>query len=87
MVKNDGGRAGKKGEIAASNLGKMAPCGYKSDVARKIVLSPWLMLGATGALFLVVALGVDLRPVVDENFFFAASDPAFQQAKKIATDV
>jgi predicted RND superfamily exporter protein len=42
------------------------------------------MLGATGVLFLVVALGVDLRPVVDENFFFAASDPAFRQAEKIA---
>src|SRR5256714_13228372 len=41
------------------------------------------MLGATGVLFLVVALCVDLRPVVDENFFFAATDPALRQAKKI----
>ena len=56
-------------------------------MATKIVRSPWLMLGATGVLFLVVALGVDLRPVVDENFFFAASDPAFRQAKKIEGDL
>src|SRR3954466_4201712 len=52
-------------------------------MARKIVRSPWLMVGVTGVLFLVVAFCVDLRPVVDENFFFAASDPAFRQAKKV----
>jgi predicted RND superfamily exporter protein len=55
----------------------------KAVMAGKIVRSPWLMVGATGVLFLVVAFCVDLRPVVDENFFFAASDPAFRQAKKI----
>jgi hypothetical protein len=57
--------------------------GKKAVMAGKIVRSPWLMVAATGVLFLVVAFCVDLRPVVDENFFFAASDPAFKRAKKI----
>ncbi|MEY2608932.1 MAG: uncharacterized protein QOH31_6829, partial [Verrucomicrobiota bacterium] len=31
----------------------------------------------------LVAALVDLKPVVDENFFFSTSDPQFQQSKKI----
>ena len=43
----------------------------------------WQMLALTGALFVVVAVFVDLKPHVDENFFFAATDPAFGQEKKV----
>ena len=43
----------------------------------------WEMLAVTAALFVLVAAVVDLRPVVEENFFFAAADPAFGQEKKV----
>src|SRR6266566_841276 len=45
--------------------------------------SYWLMLAITGVLFALVATFVDLRPVVDENFFFSTNDPGVQQTKKI----
>src|SRR5438067_13197749 len=45
--------------------------------------SHWEMLAVTTVLFVVVALVVDLRPVVDENFFFSTSDPGVRQTKKI----
>ena len=41
------------------------------------------MLAITIVLFVLVAVFVDLKPVVDENFFFSTSDPGFQQSKKI----
>src|SRR6184192_2904667 len=43
----------------------------------------WWMLALTVALFVLVAALVDLKPVVDENFFFSTSDPEFRQSKKI----
>jgi len=43
----------------------------------------WVMLVIVGVLFALVATFVDLRPVVDENFFFSTSDPGIQQMKKI----
>src|SRR5438270_1392788 len=43
----------------------------------------WEMLAVTGVLFVLVVVFVDLKPVVEENFFFATSDPAFGQSKKI----
>ena len=43
----------------------------------------WVMLAIAGVLFALVATFVDLRPVVDENFFFSTSDPGIQQTKKI----
>src|SRR5436305_995918 len=43
----------------------------------------WQMVAATIALFILVAVCVDLRPQVEENFFFAATDPAFGQEKKV----
>src|ERR1041385_8398074 len=43
----------------------------------------WVMLAITILLFVLVALFVDLKPVVDENFFFSTSDPQFRQSKKI----
>jgi predicted RND superfamily exporter protein len=43
----------------------------------------WLVLLVTAVLFGLVAALVDLKPVVDENFFFSNSDPQFQQSKKI----
>src|SRR6266536_1075071 len=43
----------------------------------------WWMLALTVALFVLVATLVDLKPVVDENFFFSTSDPQFRQSKKI----
>src|SRR5438552_15822883 len=45
--------------------------------------SPWLMLIITGALFVLVATLVDLKPVVDQNFFFSTNDPGILQTKKI----
>src|SRR5437667_4738711 len=43
----------------------------------------WWMLAVTVVLLGLVAILVDLKPVVDENFFFSTSDPQFQQSKKI----
>jgi len=43
----------------------------------------WLMLGLTAVLLVLVATFVDLKPVVDENFFFSTSDPGYRQSKKI----
>lgn len=43
----------------------------------------WVMLVIAGVLFALVATFVDLRPVVDENFFFSTSDPGVQQSKKV----
>jgi uncharacterized protein len=43
----------------------------------------WLMLVITGVLLFLVATFVDLSPVVDQNFFFSASDPGIQQTNKI----
>jgi len=43
----------------------------------------WEMLAVTGVLFVLVAVFVDLKPVVEENFFFSTSDPGFGQSKKI----
>ncbi len=43
----------------------------------------WEMLAITAVLFVLVAVFVDLKPVVDENFFFSTSDPGFGQSKKI----
>lgn len=54
-------------------------------LARKLAASgmPWVMLAITAALFLVVATLVDLRPVVDEHFFFSTRDSAFQQSATV----
>jgi predicted RND superfamily exporter protein len=41
------------------------------------------MLVITSILFVLVATLVDLKPVVDENFFFSTSDPGILQTKKI----
>ena len=41
------------------------------------------MLAVTVGLFGLVAAFVDLKPVVEENFFFSTSDPGFGQSKKI----
>jgi len=41
------------------------------------------MLAIAGVLFWLVAAFVDLRAVVDENFFFSTSDPGIQQTNKI----
>src|SRR5689334_15028535 len=47
------------------------------------LVAQWLVLLATVVLFGCVARFVDLRPVVDENFFFSTRDPEFQQQHKI----
>jgi hypothetical protein len=41
------------------------------------------MLVITGVLLLLVATFVDLKPVVDQNFFFSTNDPGIQQTNKI----
>src|SRR5438105_12792039 len=43
----------------------------------------WQMLLVTIALFVLVATLVNLKPVVDENFFFSSTDPQFKQTQKI----
>ena len=43
----------------------------------------WEMLAGAAVLFVLVIVFVDLRPVVEENFFFSTSDPAFGQEKKV----
>src|SRR5436190_4134027 len=43
----------------------------------------WLILAFTFGLFICVAVFVDLKPVVDENFFFSTTDPGVQQSKKV----
>ncbi|PYI92590.1 MAG: hypothetical protein DME97_09770 [Verrucomicrobia bacterium] len=43
----------------------------------------WWMLAVTAVLFGLVAAFVDLKPVVDENFFFSTRDPQLRETKKI----
>src|SRR5437588_9137275 len=43
----------------------------------------WEMLGVTVVLFVLVAVFVDLKPAVDENFFFSTSDPGVRESKKV----
>lgn len=43
----------------------------------------WLMLAVTAILFGLVAVFVDLKPQVDENFFFSSNDPQFQESATI----
>src|SRR5438477_823388 len=47
------------------------------------IWSHWVMLIITAVLFVLVAIFVDLKPVVDENFFFSTNDPGILQTKKI----
>ena len=50
---------------------------------RQWLETPWAMLTITGVLFGLVALFVDLKPVVNEGFFFSSTDPQFRKSKKI----
>src|SRR5256714_5161428 len=43
----------------------------------------WEMLGVTVLLFVLVAGFVDLKPAVDENFFFSTTDPGVRESKKV----
>src|SRR5947207_13542325 len=43
----------------------------------------WEMLAVTAVLFVLVVVFVDLKPVVEENYFFSTSDAGFGQSKKI----
>jgi len=54
-----------------------------NDLKRVGRSAHWLMLAVTVVLFGLVATLVDLKPRVDENFFFSSSDPKFQESKKI----
>src|SRR5436190_9708012 len=53
------------------------------EIWKKLSGAHWEMLAVTAVLFILVAIFVDLKPVVEENFFFATSDPGFGQSKKI----
>src|SRR5205814_3432371 len=44
----------------------------------------WQMLLVTVALFILVACLVNLKPVVDENFFFASNDPQLKETQNIS---
>src|SRR5947208_7809710 len=50
---------------------------------KKLPGAHWEMLAFTVVLFVLVAVFVDLKPVVDENFFFSTSDPGLGQSKKV----
>src|SRR5437660_4533464 len=50
---------------------------------KKLSGAHWEMLAVTAALFVLVVVVVDLKPVVEENFFFSTRDPGFGQSKKI----
>ncbi len=41
------------------------------------------MLAFTAVLFVLVSVFVDLKPQVDENFFFSSSDPEYKESAKI----
>src|SRR5438270_13869194 len=43
----------------------------------------WEMLGVTAVLFVIVAVFVDLKPAVDENFFFSTGDPGVRESKMV----
>src|SRR5207245_5339632 len=43
----------------------------------------WEMVAVAAVLFVLVAVFVDLKPVVEENFFFSTSDPGLGQSNKI----
>lgn len=49
---------------------------------RLIAAAHWVVLALTAALFVLVATCVDLKPAVDENFFFSSSDRQYRQAKQ-----
>src|SRR5947209_5716086 len=44
----------------------------------------WQMVALTVALFIIVAVFVDLRRQVEENLFFSTSDPGLAQSRKTA---
>src|SRR5919204_375941 len=44
---------------------------------------PWLMVATTALLFLLVYVFVDLKPQVDQQFFFASDDPQLQESNAI----
>ena len=46
-------------------------------------VAPWAVLVLTALLFAAVARYVDLKPHVDENFFFSSSDPSVGESRKI----
>ncbi len=46
-------------------------------------MAHWFVVAPTFVLFGLVAALVDLKPHVDETFFFSSSDPKFQESKKI----
>src|SRR5262245_13586804 len=43
----------------------------------------WLMVAATAGLLAAVYAFVDLRPRVDQYFFFSSDDPQLQETRKI----
>src|SRR5437773_10529831 len=55
------------------------------SMAKKRVWSGthWEMLGVTVVLLVLVAVFVDLKPAVDENFFISTSDPAVRESQKV----
>ena len=53
------------------------------EIWKKLPGAHWEMLAITGVLFVLVAVFVDLKPVVEENFFFSTSDPGLGQSNKI----
>lgn len=50
---------------------------------KKLSGAHWEMVALTVFLLILVAVFVDLKPVVEENFFFSTNDPGFGQSKKI----
>jgi predicted RND superfamily exporter protein len=69
-----------------SRKGETEGLGKTKDVAslfRKLPGQHWLMLAFTVILFVLVVVFVDLKPHVDENFFFSSHNPKLQESSAI----
>src|SRR5436305_1866681 len=57
---------------------------FRSMAKKRVWLGThWEMLGVTAVLFVIVAVFVDLKPAVDENFFFSTGDPGVRESKMV----
>src|SRR5437762_13127465 len=57
---------------------------FRSMAKKRVWLGThWEMLAVTAVLFVMVAVCVDLKPAVDENFFFSTSDPGVRESETV----
>src|SRR5207247_10734915 len=65
----------------ASRMQRSPAVVRSSSAARR--RQPWLMVTVTVVLLLLVVAFVDLKPQVDQQFFFASHDPQLQESNAI----